>query len=96
MNEVPTLIRAHPVTPGWHRCAVQSGHENPIEVRIRGAALEPGTRCEVMWRNKIALVIAQRWRGGAVAPPALAVTLITFQCLLLEFLPAFLRFRSVR
>src|SRR5437868_3646526 len=95
MHQVPALFRAHPIAPGRHWRAVQPGHENPIEVRVRRATLESGTAGEIMWRYKIALVVPKRGRGGAITLPALAVTLITFQCLLVELLAAHPGFRRI-
>ena len=96
MDKVPALVRGHPITPGRHRRAVQAGHENAVEIRVRGAALEPGTGSEIVRRNGIALVVPKCRRRGAVALSTRAVTLNAFQFLLVEFLPALLRFRSVR
>ena len=96
MDEVPALVRAHPITPSGHRRTVQAGHENPIEVRVCRAALESGTGREIIGRNRIALIVPQRRRRGAVAAPALTVTLKTFQRLLVEFLASLLRFGGVR
>jgi len=82
MDEVPRVVGLNVVGEGWHRRAVQTGHEDAVEIGVRGTALEariilPAT--EVVRPDGLILAVSKRGRGGPVALALRTVTLPAFQ-----------------
>jgi len=58
VDEIPSLARIHKIRPRRHRCAVQAGHEDAIQILVRGTALEAGAIHKVVRLDGISVIVA--------------------------------------
>ena len=86
MHEIPRLIGLQLIGERGHRRAVESGHEDPVQVLVGFATHEAGTRLEIVRTDGIVLAVRQRLGGWAVPVSRRPVTLPAFQ--VLKQLPA--------
>src|SRR3989449_3942005 len=81
MHEIPGLGRLQLIGERWHRRAVESRHENAIQVLVGGPAHEARAGLEVVRTDGIVLVVRQCLCGGAVAVPCPPMALPAFHAL---------------
>src|SRR5271156_226057 len=74
-DQIPSFLRFDVVGKGGHGSAVQSGHENPINVAIGVAALGPGTFGKVKGGDGAAEIIGEGSSRGTVGHTLDAVAL---------------------
>src|SRR5208283_1246867 len=82
MNEIPGIVRLNYVGEGWHRRAIQTGHEDLVDILVGLAALEArivATGREVVGADRIVLAVGESRGGGAIALTMCAMTFPALQ-----------------
>src|ERR1035437_2335491 len=74
-NQIPRLIRLNVVGKRRHRSAVQTGHEDSVDIAIRIAAFRPRSLGKVVGSNWPAEIIGQGRGGGTIGLTEYAVAL---------------------
>src|SRR5215472_9143135 len=80
-DQVPCFVRLHVVRERGHRRAVQTGHENLVEILVSGAAFETSAIVEVERLDRTILVVGESVSRGAVRTAFRAMALPAFQLL---------------
>src|SRR5215472_170392 len=81
-------MRLHDIVERRHRCPVQAGLENSVQLRIRPSALRAVVRSEVVRPNRLIVAVRQGRSRWPVPAAFLSMALPAFQ--LLEELSAVL------
>src|SRR3989440_10858363 len=79
MHQVPSVVRLDDVGKRRHRRAVETGHENLVEVVVCGAALEAGALGKIVGPNRLLVAVRKRGSGGTIAAAFGAMALPAFQ-----------------
>src|SRR5260370_42112145 len=79
MYQVPSVFRLDDVGKRRHRRAIESGHENLVEVVVCGAALEAGTRRKIIGADRLIVTVGKRGGGRTIAASFGPMALPTFQ-----------------
>ena len=85
VHEVPGILRLDNIDKGRHRCTVQAGHKNLVEVLIGHSALEARASGKVVRADGLIVAVGEGRSRWAVPEAFLTVALPAFQ-LLEEFL----------
>lgn len=93
VHEVPSVVGLDDVGKGGHRCAVQTSHENLVQVLIGRSALKARASSEIIGADRLVVVVSEGRCRRAIAEAFLAVALPAFQ-LLEEFLSMLDAFRG--
>ncbi len=81
VHQIPGFFRLHHVGERRHRRAVNSGHENPIEVLVGTAALGAIGRSEIVWPDRLIVAVGKSRSRRPITTAFLPMALPAFQLL---------------
>src|SRR5215469_2632810 len=81
VDQVPGVVGLNVIGKRWHGSAVETGHEDSIEIRVRRTALEAGitfAAAEIVRTDRLILTVGQGCSRGPISLALWAVTLPAF------------------
>ena len=78
MHQIPRFRRLEIVGERGHRRAIDTGHEDPVEILVGLSTLEAGTGGEVVRHDPVVLAVHEGGSGGTITPPGGAMALPAF------------------
>ena len=88
VHKIPGILGFDDVGERRHRRTVETGHEDTVEILVRGAALKAIVGVEIVGLDGLVSGVGKRGSGRAITAAFLAVTLPTFE-FLVELLAVF-------